>query len=162
MIMNFKSQNALFLWILQCKMCPLDLRLMESQLLSTSVIRNSCQSFGTTSRNRVFSAQKSKCSPSVNSIWSNFVLFPRCNKILEVSFFAYLCQLHPVSSCLCRRRYQELYFFGFQLGQNLVVHRSTGSSRLFFSRTELTTPVRHCSVDTELIYRMEVWNKRLK
>ena len=132
--------------------------------------RNSCQSFvfRIRSRNRVFSARRCDCSPSVVSIWSNFVLVPGCHKILEASFFAKLCQLyltgqlveaqdfflHPASSCLCRRRYQELYFFRFQLGQNLVVHRITGSSLLFFCRTELITPIRHCSVNTELIYRM--------
>ena len=68
---------------------------------------------------------------------------------------------HPVSSCLCRRRYQELYFFRFQLGQNLVVHRITGSSLLFFCRTELITPIRHCSINTELIYRMNYLEQEL-
>ena len=39
------------------------------------------------SRTRVFSAQRSTCSPSVVFIWSNFVLLPGCRTILEVSFF---------------------------------------------------------------------------
>ena len=127
-------------------------------LSNDCAFRDSCQSLGVRiiSRNRVFSAQRSNCSPSVVSIWSNSVLFPGCTKILEVSFFTLLCQLyltgelveaqnffsHPVSSCLCWRRYQELYFFWFQLGQNLVVH---SSSLLFFCRTELiTSTIRHC------------------
>ena len=62
--------------------------------------------------------------------------------------------LFTVSSCLCRRRSQELYFLWFLLGQNFVVHRITCSSLLFFCRTELITPIRHCSVNTELIHRM--------
>ena len=99
--------------------------------------RNSCPSLGfrTISRNRVFTSQKGTCSPSLDSTWSNFVLFPGCNKILELSFLALLCQLyltgqfvepldsfwHPVSSCLCRKRYQELYFFWFQLGRKILL-----------------------------------------
>ena len=45
--------------------------------------RNSYQSLGFLfSRNRIFSAQRrSNCAPSVVSIWSNFVLFPGCNKM---------------------------------------------------------------------------------
>ena len=92
-------------------------------------------------------------------IWSKFALFPGCDNILVVTFFAQLCQLyltgklvetqdslwHPVFSCSFRKRYQELYFFWFQLGENLVVQRSTRPCR-----TELITPVRHCSVNTEL------------
>ena len=93
---------------------------------------------------------------------------------IVVSAVSFTCQLvesqdsflHPVSSCSCRRGYQELYFFWFQLGQYLVDHRCTGSSLLFFCRTELVTPVRHCSVNTELIYRkncleQEFWVHRI-
>ena len=51
--------------------------------------KNSCQSLGLRimSRNRIFSAQTSNCSPSVVSIWSNYVLFLGCSKMLKVSFF---------------------------------------------------------------------------
>ena len=38
---------------------------------------------------------------------------------------------------------------------NLVVHKIANSFHLFFCQTELMTPVRQSSVDSELIYRMD-------
>ena len=51
--------------------------------------RNSCQSLGfrIKPRNRIFSVQKSNCSPSVVSMWSNFVLFPGCKQNVGSKFF---------------------------------------------------------------------------
>ena len=131
---------------------------------------NCCPNLGfrTRSRTRIFSVQRSKCSPSVVSIWSNYVFLPGDRKMLEVCFFRVIVSAvshrparrssklfsYPVSSCLCRKRYQDLYFCRFQRGQNLVVHKSTCSSVFFFCRTESITPIRNCSADTELFDRV--------
>ena len=53
-----------------------------------------------TAAKTAFSAQRSDCSPSVVSIWSNFVLLPSCHTILEVRFFAYLCELYFTGQAL--------------------------------------------------------------
>ena len=47
-----------------------------------------------------------------------------------------------------------LYFFWFQLGQDLVVNSSNCSSLFIFCRAELITPIRYSSVDTQPIYTM--------
>ena len=62
--------------------------------------------------------------------------------------------LPPVSKCLSRRRYQEFHFFRFHHGQHLIIHGKTDSSFLFFCQTELMSPIRDCSVNTELTYMM--------
>ena len=51
--------------------------------------KNSGQSLGfrIRSRTRVFSTQKSNCSPSVVRVLSNFVLFPGCNQDIGSKFF---------------------------------------------------------------------------
>ena len=69
-------------------MCTLNLQLMDSQLLFHTrqeasqyelprLVQQWCQSLGfrMRSRTRVFSTQRSNCSPSVVRIWSNFVRF---------------------------------------------------------------------------------------
>ena len=112
--------------------------------------------------------QRVNCSPSVVSIWSNFVPFPRCHTILEDSLLTQLGQMyltgqvfealdslwHPVPSCSFRTRDRKLYFFWFQLDQTIVVHSKNCSSLFIMCGTELITPIRNGSVDTELIYRM--------
>ena len=113
---------------------------------------------------------KSNCFSSVVPIWSNSVLLPGCHKILEFSSFAQLCQLYltgqlvetqdsfflRVSSCSCRKRIPRVVLLLVSTWSNLVVHSSTFSSLLFICRTELVTPIRHCSVHTELISRL-IW-----
>ena len=84
--------------------------------------------------------------------WVEFCTSSRLPQGIGSRFcFALLCQFyltgqfvdalnffsHPVSSCSCRKRYRELYFFPFQLGQNLILQKRTCLFLSFFCRTEL-------------------------
>ena len=82
---------------------------------------NSCQNLGfwIISINRKFSTQKSNCSPSVVTIWSNFVLFPSCHKILEVSFS------HTCVSCVLLANSSKLKTFSRILFPVACVGRDT-------------------------------------
>ena len=53
-----------------------------------------------------------------------------------------------------RRRYQQFRFFWLHHGQIFSVHKNSDSSFFFFCQAELITPIRNCSVDTELIDRV--------
>ena len=53
-----------------------------------------------------------------------------------------------------RKRYQQFHIFWLHHVQNFTVHKNSDSSFFFFCQTELITPIRNCSVDTELIDRV--------
>ena len=124
-----------------------------------------CLGFWIRSRTRACSAQKSNGSPSVVSIWSNFVLLPGCHKILEVSSFASVCQLYPTGQCFECSKSSRILFPVACVGSDTKSCTSSSlnlvkillSTRVLArpcsSSVKLMTPIRHCSANTELIYR---------
>ena len=67
---------------------------------------------------------------------------------------AQCASLHPVSRRFGRMGYQQLHFFLLHHGDKFIVHRNSDSSLFFLCHAELVTPSRNCSVDTELIDRV--------
>ena len=119
-------------------------------------------------REIVYSRHKNVIShhPSFPSS-SYLVVFSGCNQILEGGLFTQLCHLNsvlqntktgvsllPVSRCLSLWWYQQFYFFWLHNNQHFTVHKNCIWSFLFSLQVELRTPVRRCSVDTELSCRM--------
>ena len=124
-----------------------------------------CLGFWTGSRTRACSAQKSNGSPSVVAIWSIFVLLPGCRKILEVFSNNCVSCILPANAAMLKT-FSRILFPVARVGSdtksctsssfNLVkILLSTGVlARPCSSSVKLMTPIRHCSANTELIYRM--------
>ena len=113
----------------------------------------------------VFSAQMSNCSPIrrplLVEVWtvsrqSQYVRSKFSHNYVSAvsSFPGFGSSLHPFSTLLGRRRYQQFHFFWLGHGQNFSVHHATYLSFFFFCQGEMIKPSRHCSVNPELIYRM--------
>ena len=188
---EFYSQNALLLWISQRKICTLDLQWMDLQL-----IFHILQEFWQYDRpklvqkwflqellpqlelsdkivkSNIFDA-KEWLFTIIRSIWSDSVLLPDCNEILEVRFSANcvccillaswskLGSLSGIPFPLVRRkRYQVYTFFWIQMVRFLV---STGILDRPSSscRTDLTASIRRGSMNNDLIYRKSFFGTRV-
>ena len=161
-IMNFIHKTPLLLWIQQRKLCILGLQSSELQLLcdickkksynvnfrnwsNDGAFGNSWQCFGfrMSSRTRLFSTQKSNCSPSrrlhsvefcnnspaITRCWKKFFFTKLCELyLLFQDLEAQRASLHPVSRRLGRKRYQQFHFFWLHHCQSFIVHKNSNSS----------------------------------
>ena len=133
-----------------------------------------CFGFRTRARTRIFSTQRSNCSPSVVCVRSNILLISGDHKMLDEGLFTELCKLYllfqglevrcaslrPVSSRLGRTRYQQFHFFWLHHGQIFIVHMNKDSSFFSFCQGELITPIRNCSAKIpSWLTEWTVWNK---